>query len=317
MQRIKNSLIAKSNAVNYILIGFSVSIILFFTLLNRNASFVRGLLSPGWTIHEIALGNRNTLIESLENILLFIPFGLFLSRFKNIKFLTVFFIGLSFSVIIELTQFIFYLGWSEIDDVVYNTLGMIIGYIFTRLFGFSVLFLNINLKSLIAILMTTVVCTSLVFVGLKIYEINKAIHLKKFAAMSDMDENTPNLLILNGKNGIVAETDIEVSYNKNGTLSICGSSDLRTWFLISEFELEPGKYFFTGLQNVDDYTVALELEFYSEEEDNYIRFTPDIGPIDSYEFEIDKITAFRAYIGIYECSDINLIAAPALYKLKG
>jgi len=72
----------------------------------------------------------------IGNILLLLPLGLFLpilwSKFRDFK--KTVFIGIVVSVAIELTQLIFsYLGLgyrsTDIDDLILNTLGIVIGYI--------------------------------------------------------------------------------------------------------------------------------------------------------------------------------------------
>ncbi len=64
-------------------------------------------------------------IQNINNILVFIPFGLLFPG-KNWKalLLTV----LLFSAAIEAIQFGFNLGWCEIDDVICNVLGAAIGF---------------------------------------------------------------------------------------------------------------------------------------------------------------------------------------------
>ena len=64
-------------------------------------------------------------IQNINNILVFIPFGaLFPVRRWKPLFVTV----LLFSIAIEVVQYIFNLGWCEIDDVIHNVLGCMIGY---------------------------------------------------------------------------------------------------------------------------------------------------------------------------------------------
>ena len=60
------------------------------------------------------------------NILFFIPYGLLFPWKDNWK--RVFVTALVLSVFIELSQFIFNLGWCEVDDVISNTLGAMIGW---------------------------------------------------------------------------------------------------------------------------------------------------------------------------------------------
>lgn len=65
------------------------------------------------------------------NILLFIPFGFLLSiiskRFRSLWITTV--IGFIFSAGIETMQYITGRGLTEVDDVINNTLGALIGYV--------------------------------------------------------------------------------------------------------------------------------------------------------------------------------------------
>ncbi len=64
-------------------------------------------------------------IQNINNILVFIPFGLFFpGKGWQWLLLTV----VLFSVGIEATQYVFNLGWCEIDDVICNALGAVIGF---------------------------------------------------------------------------------------------------------------------------------------------------------------------------------------------
>jgi glycopeptide antibiotics resistance protein len=64
------------------------------------------------------------------NIIWFVPFGILLPLITKIKisFLRMGLYGLMLSLIIEVSQFIFGTGISEIDDLILNTLGAIVGY---------------------------------------------------------------------------------------------------------------------------------------------------------------------------------------------
>lgn len=103
----------------------------------------------------------NTSFESLFetqillNILLSIPFGFGISFIMNVSNKTIIKLALLFGVIIESMQFIIslYLGWTyrviDINDVFFNFLGVIFGYIAFKLL--SILFIKIidnnNLKN--------------------------------------------------------------------------------------------------------------------------------------------------------------------------
>ena len=83
-------------------------------------------LTPFWSY---AIAFRNDIrYQIYMNIFLFIPLG-FLIPFSSKKtFLQTLILGCCLSIGIELLQFIFALGLCEIDDVIHNTLGCIIGY---------------------------------------------------------------------------------------------------------------------------------------------------------------------------------------------
>lgn len=65
-------------------------------------------------------------VQYLVNILFFIPYGLLFPWKNSWKY--VFVTALILSVFIELSQFIFNHGWCEVDDVISNTLGAMIGW---------------------------------------------------------------------------------------------------------------------------------------------------------------------------------------------
>jgi glycopeptide antibiotics resistance protein len=78
--------------------------------------------------------SRAHLNETLSNIIAFIPFGLFMNvSFKRTDFWRkLAYIG-AFSIAIEITQFIFAIGRTDINDVITNTLGGLIGLLLYRL----------------------------------------------------------------------------------------------------------------------------------------------------------------------------------------
>jgi glycopeptide antibiotics resistance protein len=69
------------------------------------------------------------LVENLMNVVAFFPVGFLLGiSFKGIRWWQVLLTGVCLSVSIEILQFIFKKGFSELDDVMHNTLGCIIGF---------------------------------------------------------------------------------------------------------------------------------------------------------------------------------------------
>ena len=66
-------------------------------------------------------------IQNINNILAFVPFGLFFPKKNTIGVAII--VALVFSSAIEIVQFVVNLGWCEIDDVICNTLGTVLGWL--------------------------------------------------------------------------------------------------------------------------------------------------------------------------------------------
>lgn len=101
------------------------------TVLFRHVSSVREYdFSPFWSYRAYFCGEDTTLLaENIMNIVVFIPVGLLLGlSSRSMTWSRALLIGASFSVGIELLQFIFLRGFAEFDDVMHNTLGCVMGY---------------------------------------------------------------------------------------------------------------------------------------------------------------------------------------------
>ena len=69
------------------------------------------------------------LVENIMNVVVFIPVGLLLGiAFKQTTWWKALLLGCSISVTIESLQFFFMRGFSEVDDVIHNTVGCLIGW---------------------------------------------------------------------------------------------------------------------------------------------------------------------------------------------
>lgn len=72
-------------------------------------------------------------VENIMNVVVFIPVGLLHGiAFKQMTWWKALLIGCSISVTIESLQSFFMRGFSELDDVMHNTLGCIVGYIMVK-----------------------------------------------------------------------------------------------------------------------------------------------------------------------------------------
>ena len=84
---------------------------------------------PFWSYKAIQDGREDLLAENIMNVVVFIPVGLLLGiAFKQMTWWKALLIGCSISVTIEALQFFLMRGFSEVDDVMHNTLGCIIGW---------------------------------------------------------------------------------------------------------------------------------------------------------------------------------------------
>lgn len=83
------------------------------------------------------IGFKLVFINIAGNIVAFIPFGIFIGYFFNNNkhaFLITILLGLIFTVSIEGIQLITRLGICDVDDVLLNFIGVMIGGIFMKLF---------------------------------------------------------------------------------------------------------------------------------------------------------------------------------------
>lgn len=81
-----------------------------------------------WSYREMLTGDPNwkkDVVQNLQNIVFFIPFGIL---HPKKKWKIVLMSGIVFSALIEICQYVFGLGLCELDDVICNTLGAMIGF---------------------------------------------------------------------------------------------------------------------------------------------------------------------------------------------
>ena len=99
--------------------------IVWMTLLNRSVYVF-------WALQELAVGGLEGvkgIVWYLENILLFMPFGFFLSAINECRWKKVVLSGFAVSAVIEITQYITARGLTELDDMTANTIGAGIGFL--------------------------------------------------------------------------------------------------------------------------------------------------------------------------------------------
>ncbi len=306
----------KSNIKKAIVISalaVSIALIFWITLSSRSMGDVRQSYEPFWSYKEIINGNFKPLIEIIENIILFVPIGMAAGLILHLNFWQTLVMGFVFSLIIESCQWYGQLGHFEVDDLVHNTLGAVLGAAFVKIPIIGKLFkLPKKDRGKNAIVLAVLVALILlVGVGRDRLEVYK---MTQYAAMNDKEDGTKNLLVLNSKPEYIGKTNFTVSYNSDGSVLFEGYSKEKAWIEIGRLTLPEGKYYFTGLSGVPDETVAIELEYYDKEQNKYLRLTKDVGAIDGVEFKLDEPTRVRALIRLSAGAEGKYIAHPAIYR---
>ena len=102
--------------------------IVWYSIISRNPGVPKADLRLFWSYREMITGDPNwkkDVLQNLQNIAFFIPFGVLLPVKKWKAVLIIAFI---FSVAIEIVQYFGGYGLAELDDVICNTLGAMIGF---------------------------------------------------------------------------------------------------------------------------------------------------------------------------------------------
>lgn len=114
-----------------IVFAIYMAVIIWLTIISRKPTGKHRLvLDLFWSYRALFAGESNGVSETIQNInnvLAFIPFG-FLFPKKSIRLIGVVLFAALTSIAIETIQYVFTLGWCELDDVICNTLGAFVGY---------------------------------------------------------------------------------------------------------------------------------------------------------------------------------------------
>lgn len=102
--------------------------IVWYTIISRQPGAPKSDLRLFWSYREMLTGDPNwkkDVVQNLQNIAFFIPLGL-LIPVKDWK--VVFITAVVFSGLIEVIQYFGGYGLAELDDVICNTLGAMVGF---------------------------------------------------------------------------------------------------------------------------------------------------------------------------------------------
>ncbi|OAB41920.1 VanZ family protein [Paenibacillus glacialis] len=88
-------------------------------------------------IHSLSISNPFASTNLIGNILAFIPLGIFIPKLftrRGASFVNVFILSLSLSLCFEVTQLLLFIGTFDVDDLILNAFGGIVGWVALRLF---------------------------------------------------------------------------------------------------------------------------------------------------------------------------------------
>ena len=129
---IKKEKRSRRQMVCLLIAGAYTEIVLLLTLLLRHSYNGTHLkIIPFWIFSEVnRYGLKHVVQEVVVNLLMFFPIGLFISMgLSHLKTMTILFIGLGLSLIVESLQFFLKVGAFEINDLIFNTVGIYVGHL--------------------------------------------------------------------------------------------------------------------------------------------------------------------------------------------
>jgi len=109
-----------------------VYLIIFRRIINAEGSGVRQINIVPFHSYQL-FAQPDIRWQIYQNILLFVPFGFLIPWATERGFVQTLLAGCLFSVGIEVIQYVFCLGFCELDDIIHNTFGTVIGYGYCKL----------------------------------------------------------------------------------------------------------------------------------------------------------------------------------------
>lgn len=114
-----------------LIIGFAeyIFMLLYVTIFDRIATEeYQYELIPLWSYWVEGERAPNVVLQILLNVALFLPLGFLLRFCRRVDFKMMAIVGCVLSIVIELLQLITRRGLFEVDDIIHNTLGCVLGY---------------------------------------------------------------------------------------------------------------------------------------------------------------------------------------------
>lgn len=301
------------NILVIVFIAISIYFILWLTILSRLGSYSRQFVFPLSSYKAVFNGSGKAFLEIIGNIILFIPVGMMFSLIFKLDLKRCFIIGFALSLLIECCQWYFWLGSFEIDDLIHNTVGAVLGTILVTRTALGTKLQLENRKQYFIILFCLIVLFTSIYLGFYGFKWNK---MKKLAALNDLDDGRQNLLVLSPDFSYIGSSNVNITCNSDGSILIEGSSENRAWIHIGSMKLKPGKYVLTGMSDLEENTIALVLDTYDNVVGYSHRITKDVGVVKESEFTVEEEKEIRALISIYPGKSYKVNARPAVYKSK-
>lgn len=293
-------------------IGIYLGIVIWITLLCREPAYTCRVIMPFESYRKIYSGDYKSLVENIENIVMFFPLGYYLQMHFQKDWKQIAVKAFIFSLSIELVQLITTRGCFEVDDMLHNVEGAIIGALLFKLVPYTIGMKAVREVKVIITLFLFTLCFLLARDYYKEYTQYKT--MLSYAALNNKNGQI-NYFVPSGEDGYCWNTDVYIHYLEDGSISISGESNRRSWFELGSVELESGLYRFEGLTGVAMDTVDLEFEYYDKNLHRYISFISDIGNKEYQVFQLTETTKVRGLIGVYPGCNCNVKARPAIYRL--
>lgn len=115
-------------------LGFYIAILIQMGVISRTPGSVSEMV---WIPFQTPGGDYLVVLYSLANLVIFIPFGILVPKvFRRVDSVwAMALVTLMTSVVIEMVQFILACGYSEVEDIIMNVAGGVIGYLIIRRIG--------------------------------------------------------------------------------------------------------------------------------------------------------------------------------------
>ena len=114
----------------FILVEYLVLIVFLVLIFRPTLPERRSILTPFWSYDFSNEGYGHLHPQVILNVLVFVPVGVLLGCASDrMKWWKVLLYGASFSILIEVLQYVTRRGYAEFDDVFNNTLGCLVGFV--------------------------------------------------------------------------------------------------------------------------------------------------------------------------------------------